>query len=241
MKKIFITCLLILVVNIGFSQKSFRLGLNFAPSLAWLKPDVKDSLGKDLYKTKGAGMKIGFSYGLAAEFAFGDNYSFSTGLFLTTNGGGLIYDDSISVVIDTISTLHGVTTTRKHNLQYVEIPLTLKLKTTEIGYITYYGKFGFGTAFLVKARADDESEGENLAQNSVIEDIDIRNEINFFRASLILGAGLEYSLGGNTSFIVSIIYNNGFTNIFRKNKKSIEGVKAKAKSTSIALNVGVLF
>lgn len=241
MKKIFITCFLILIVNIGFSQKSFRLGLNFAPSLAWLKPDVKDDVGKDIYTTKG--IKLGFSYGLAGEFAFGDNYSFSTGLFLTTNGGGLEYPDSISVIKD--SSLHSVTTIRKHNLQYVEIPLTLKLKTNEIGYITYYGKFGIGTAFLVKARADDESEGPTLTSSQTFEDIDIRDEINFFRASLIIGAGLEYSLGGNTSFIASIIYNNGFTNVFQKDIKSmtIDGEKQKvqAKSTYIALNLGLLF
>ena len=240
MKKIFITCLLILVVNIGFSQKSFRLGLNFAPSFAWLKPDVKNSVGKDIYTTKGTGAKIGFSYGLAGEFAFGDNYAFSTGLFLTTNGGGLEYPDSISID-DT--TMRSVTTIRKHNLQYVEIPLTLKLKTNEIGYITYYGKFGVGTAFLVKARANDVSEDPNITL--VVEDRDIRNKINFFRASLIIGAGMEYSLGGNTSFVASIIYNNGFTNVFQKNLKSItiegETHKVQAKSAYLALNVGVLF
>ena len=239
MKKIFIICFIILAANTGFSQKSFRLGLNFAPSYSWLKPDVKDADGKDVYTTKGTGAKFGFSYGLAGEFAFGDNYSFATGLLLTTNGGGLKYGDSIS--IDTSSTLHEVTTIRKHNLQYVEIPLTLKLKTNEIGYITYYGNFGFKTAFLVRARADDESEGKSLTSPNIREDIDIRDEINFLRTSLVIGAGLEYSLGGNTSFIVGITYDKGFSNIFKKDKESIEGIKAKAKSNYVALNLGVLF
>lgn len=239
MKKIFIACFLILIAKVSVSQKSFRLGLNFAPSYAWLKPDVKDSNGKDLYTTKGTGTKIGFSYGLAGEFAFGDNYSFATGLLLTTNGGGLEYKDSIS--IDTSSALHKVSTIRKHNLQYVEIPLTLKLKTNEIGYITYYGQFGFKTAFLVRARANDVSEGETLTSNIIREDIDIRKEINFLRTSLVIGAGLEYSLGGKTSFIAGIAYDNGFSNIFAKDQESIEGIKLKAKSNYIALNVGVLF
>ena len=161
-------------------------------------------------------------------------------MFLTTNGGGLEYPDSISID-DT--TMRSVTTIRKHNLQYVEIPLTIKLKTNEIGYITYYGKFGVGTAFLVKARANDVSEDPNITL--VVEDRDIRDKINFFRASLIIGAGMEYSLGGNTSFVASIIYNNGFTNVFQKNLKSItiegETHKVQAKSAYLALNVGVLF
>jgi len=35
---------------------------------------------------------------------------------------------------------------QSYNLKYVEIPLSLKLRTNEIGYLTYYGNFGFRTA-----------------------------------------------------------------------------------------------
>ena len=44
---------------------------------------------------------------------------------------------------------------RSYSLQYVELPLTFKMRTKEMGYTTVYGRFGLGLGMNVKAEADE--------------------------------------------------------------------------------------
>ena len=52
--------------------------------------------------------------------------------------------------------------------------------------------------------------------------VDISGETLPFRASLIIGAGMDYSLSGNTSLMFGIAYNNGLTNVFKSKTTAIE-------------------
>ena len=47
-------------------------------------------------------------------------------------------------------------------LKYLEIPLTLRLRTNEIGYITYWVQVGVGLGFNIKARATDEIDHKKI-------------------------------------------------------------------------------
>ncbi len=244
--------ILFFVASSGFAQntKKFRFGLKGCPTLTWLKPDTKISdsqaaafaaLGLETKEYTSEGMIFGFSYGFIGEFTLADNYSFVTGIDITYNGGKLKYPhkQNINDTIPTFGTMN-----RKYVVKYIEIPIMLKMKTNEIGYITYFGQFGFGTSVNISAKAKDEYEYKTTGDNETVtnEDVDIKNDIRFLKESLIIGLGIEYSLGGTTSVIAGINFNNGFTNILKgKNDIIKPEIEEKAISNYLEINIGILF
>jgi hypothetical protein len=223
-----------------FAQKSFQLGLQLSPNISWINPD-SDGLESE-------GSKVGFSYGLIGDFNISENYAFSTGITLLSSGGKISYPDREEVGVPAAK-VDG-RTTADVRLKYIQIPLTLKLKTNEIGYMRYYGQFGFGAAFNYDSFADKEfkySGGGTDSENKA----DYGSEINLFRASLIVGLGAEYNLSGNTSLIFGLSFDNGFLNILNKdiyqaddngNANNTErSEKFIAINNSLVFNFGVLF
>ncbi|TVQ17874.1 MAG: hypothetical protein EA361_01940, partial [Bacteroidetes bacterium] len=104
---------------------------------------------------------------------------------------------------------------------------------------TYYAKFGFGGSVNLKATADDmfyAADGSSISRN----DININDEVPLMRVSMILGAGTEYSMGGNTSLVGGITFNNGFTNILKGND-SLSNRKKNARANYLEVTLGILF
>jgi opacity protein-like surface antigen len=144
----------------------------------------------------------------------------------------------------------------------------LKLRTNEIGYITYWGQFGLIAGFNIRSKADDIIDYELAKFSNDVStgwiktdlpsierpDEDIKDDIQMFRVGLLIGAGIEYSLSGNTAIVAGVTYNNGFTNTLRgdhvqtdeadevvfENQKP-KTVKLKALSNLLSLNVGIKF
>lgn len=232
MKKISI--ILILLVS-GFIAKSqddqgLHFGLKITPAIAWLKTDTKG--------IESNGSKFGFAYGLMTEFRFSDHYSFATGIDVTYRGGNLrstttIDEPGIQTVVTTLDS--------KSTLQYIEIPLTLKLKTNEIGYLTYYLQAGLSPGINLKARADYSSVtettpagGTKVTTNSESTDNDIKPDINNFNLSMLIGGGVEYTLSGSTVLLVGIQFNNGLLDI-------ADGTQSKINTNMLGLSIGILF
>ncbi|MCB0396380.1 MAG: PorT family protein [Flavobacteriales bacterium] len=221
----------------GKSTSNFRFGIKGAPSLAWLKPDSK--------AFESAGSQVKFAYGLITEFKLGKTTSFVTGLDVAYAGGKLNFKDSVwyTEAGDT-SIFHLMK--RKYTLQYVDLPLLLKMKTNEIGYMTYFAQFGFNLGFNIKSRAVDEVKQDKSTTTVVKEDVNVIKDVNFMRVALNIGLGVEYNITGNTSLLIAANYNNGFTNSFLGSSKSLmtkqnEALKTKAFSNYMSLTVGFLF
>lgn len=254
MKKISLISLVIGLLFIGkttFAQdseyKAFHFGLKVSPALSWFMPDNK--------KFSNAGSKIGFGYGLMAEFGFSKNYAFSTGLEILNSGGKLNFPTTPDNAYYTKPTETDtfLLSKRIYWLRYVNIPLHLKLKTNQIGSMTYFGEFGFDASILWKARANDD--GNFLSQSATTrQDVDIAKDVNFIRLALNVGLGAEYNLSGSTSLVFSVNYNNGFTNALKKNSKDLflyNSYDSDRKKTLpliqnavfnyVGLTVGVLF
>lgn len=231
MKKLTFAFLMLFVSATLSAQKDFQLGLQFSPTIGWIKPDVEG--------VEYSGTKIGFTGGLVGDFNISENYAFSTGLFITNTGGKLT-----NTYIDTLFGTE-VRANQDIRLKYIEVPLTLKLKTNQIGYLTYFGKFGFNAGFNYDASADYSFDSDkDIPTNKNVQDVDINEQINLIRMALIVGLGAEYNLSGNTSFIMGVTFNNGFTNIFNDKKVSYEnetGDEARAINNYFELNLGVIF
>ena len=227
MKKIALSFSLLLIVTTLWAQPTFRLGLKASPSLAWLKPETED------YNREG--FRLGFSYGLLTEFMLAEHYGFATGIHISYMGGKLVFPVNEDFNEETFMEKE-----RVYRLQNLEIPLTLKMKTREIGYNTYFAKFGFGGSINLKSTADDIFYAADGSSSGSKNGFDIGDDIPLLRVSMILGAGTEYSLGGNTSLVGGITFNNGFTNIL-KGENEVSGRKQVARSNFLELTLGILF
>lgn len=192
------------------TSKNFRLGLTVHPNFGWIKSDIQ-GITTD-------GLRAGFTYGLLGDFYFTENYAFSTGLKLTTINGQ--------------TTLDGTTTTNTagvYKMQYIEVPAKLKLTTNETNGIKFFGEFGLGNGFNVRAKQDVKNSNGNITT----QNIDIFKETAFYRASLIIGAGSEFEIGEKTAVSAGLTFDNGFTDI-----KKGDGT---LKSSYLGLNLSVFF
>ncbi len=212
------------------SNEGLHFGLKITPSIAWLRTDTKG--------TESNGSKFGFCYGLITEFQFSDNYSFATGLDVTYRGGNLRSTEETNDNITKVVTI----AESEMTLQYIELPITLKLKTNEIGYLTYYLQAGLAPAINIRSRADIKfnTQTTTLATNSTVtsnvelDDEDIQDNINNINLSMIIGGGIEYTLSGSTVLLVGVQFNNGLLDVS-------DDDNLKMNSNMLGLSVGILF
>jgi len=241
----------------GQDYKKFRMGFKVAPNISWMQP--KDN------NMESGGATAGFGFGLVSDIFFAENYAFGTGLNITYNGGRINYLEK--QVVDDVEYI--ALKERKIRNQFLEVPLTIKLRTNEIGYITYWGQFGLGLGFNLQTFADDvydyqlehvitdmsDSWEKTDLPSREYEKENINDEVGFYRVSLIMAAGIEYNISGSTSVLVGLEFNNGFTNVFSKengieqnaddealfNEGSPEEFKLRSISNMFQLNLGILF
>lgn len=237
-------------------ERKLRFGMQAAPNLGWLKPNVQG-----LEKT-GLQPRLGFSYGAMADWRFSEsaNYLFSTGFNITTCGGGLVEPWDSLVLEPTDTSYFTGKLNRAHKLQYITIPLLLKMRTDEIGYMSYFGAIGIDAGFRTRARSNDEFTwiGGSGPENQ--NDVNIASRVALLRLALNVSAGAEYNLSGNTNIYAALGWHNGFTNLFNnkfQNRlleadengnpsldaagKAIIGKQKKAAANYVSLSVGVFF
>lgn len=210
---------LILILIIGLflpviskaQDQKFHFGFKITPSMAWIKPDQKN--------LEREGYRLGFVYGLQTEFRLSDNYAFATGAQVAYRGGKLSIDggtDSLGNNLPNESVAF--------KIQYVEIPLTVKLLTNQINKVRYFGQFGFAPGMQIRALKEIGSEDK----------INAKDDINFFNVNMIIGAGIEYEISGSTVAFGGIEFSNGFVDV-------IDGDEGKGFSNYLGLNIGILF
>jgi hypothetical protein len=180
--------------------QAFYFGLKAAPQIVWMKPNADNITGN--------GAKLGFAWGFLAEKNFTENYSLASGFNMLFNGGKLTIKELTK------------TTSRNYFLKYIEVPVTLKMRTNPINGIRYYGRIGVGTAFKIGSKKIDEDTpigGPTTTTAKINYD-----KISFARESLIIGMGGEYELNEGPRLGVELTFNNGFTNILtEKNQKAM--------------------
>lgn len=257
MKKI-ISLLVILTIGVNlFGQdistgpefRKHRFGLKGTPGVAYF------GVNKPGKKNKGLGYHIGG--GLNYEYSLSKNVAISSGLIFSQTSGKVEYYDTLG--LDYIAVLNGDEDTlrayRLHSRSYVfnsiDIPLKLKFRTPEIGYLTYYGEFGSTVNIITGAFARKNlvtlNDGDTQSLLSGNESrLDAQDEVFFLRGGVNFGAGVEWNVAGNTSLLLGLNGNLGFTNILKKNSASItyddgDPFKRATNLNYVALQVGVQF
>ncbi len=237
MKKVYVSFLVVLFCASHLlaqeNSNTVRLGIKLAPNLAWVRSDTK-GLESD-------GRLVGYTFGLMMEFPIGEhgNYRFATGLFLNNIGGKVKQTYS---TVDTSGTTSDILNTSTVKLRYIEVPVTMKMMTNEIGYIRYYGQLGIDLGVNLRAKSDAATvttTGGNT-RTTTDSDIDVKESVNAFKAGLVIGGGLEFNFSGSTSALAGITYHSGFTNLYKKD--SFSGLdNPKSYADYLELTLGVFF
>ena len=271
MKKSAIILGLVLFTQFAMSQNKFRFGLKVTPSINWLKPI-------DTKKFESNGASLGFGGGLTGEYMISESFSFYSGLELQvekgkinfeqngTNSTEVIYYMDKDYSFSSISEVNGnykADDTSAHQIRlkgrtysnnYVTIPLGIKMKTKEIGYMTYFGEFGLNLAFRTGTKIKDDvdylSNVQAQADLNDISEVNMDKDMQPLRVQLKFGLGGEYKISEGTSIFGGLHYNLGFTNVVKGDSKYLvspngsgdnKPVSQNFKAHSIQLTVGVLF
>ncbi|MBF9221837.1 porin family protein [Hymenobacter ruricola] len=225
MKKIVLAALA-LFASVGTASAQVEIGLKVSPSITSLRAE---STSANSFKSDGS--QLGFGGGLVVDYFFGENYAFSTGLWLTGKGGTISYTD--------ISGNTPLAVKPKISTQYLELPVTIKLFTNEIAPATrLYFQVGptlnvpIGTRINGDKFFTDPATGkENKASEYIY----------FIDADIMAGAGVEYQLGKSTKLFAGLSYHRGLVDIdhyFESNR----GFKdVTIKNSSFGLDVGIKF
>ncbi len=241
-------------------DRKFRFGLVASPNLGWVRPNIQD------FEKSGLQARLGFGYGLMMDFKFSEspNYLFATGINMTNNGGALIEPlDSLDVIqVDDTTTLSNYyygKVNRAYRVQYVTVPLLLKMRTNEIGYMTYFAAVGLDVGVRTRAFANDKYTWVQEDAPSDRKDINIQKDMQLFRLGINLTGGGEFNLSGKTNLYVGVGYHNHFTNMFRNTPANrilkpsddgtpdlvdgmaVIGKQKKAVTNYVSLNIGVFF
>jgi hypothetical protein len=214
-----LTFLLSCIISINLGAQNLRFGISVDPIVSWFSPGSKH------IKKDGSG--LGYNIGLTMEKYFMDNYAFATGISITGLSANLLYEDSVNIQTDEDGTKFlQSNSTVDYALQYITIPVSLKLRSNQIGYITYFARAGMDFQVNVKASAD--------ATDRQLEKDNVNKEISLLNFSFFLGGGIEYSLGGTTALEAGLFFNNGFLDVL--NNKSYKGA-----INYLSLRLGIMF
>jgi len=212
------------------SKLPVKLGLKVAPNICWMNPSTSD------YSSDG--IKAGAIIGFVSDFYFAERYAISTGFNFSFLNGKLRYrDERLKPLMDTTIILMGQVN-RKYNFIYLEIPIMVKMQTKQFGRFSFYGQIGFGTAFRLKATANEEFTPD--AGQVFDQQYNITEATTLIRESILVGVGTEFHLDQSSRLFLGINYSNSLNNVLTS-----ENMKTKAKEKSmlnyLEVSLGILF
>ena len=164
------TFFIIIIFSCFYSHsQNTRMGLYLSPCINWISTNDDADVGSN----------VGFNYGYGIEFSISENHFLESGFEFSHRGGDI--------------------NSTNYNVQYLNIPIQIKMKSRAIGYWKYFAKTGPSLAFRVKERVTT-----NLPQE---------NEKHSKSALLIvnISVGAEYSLGNNTAVHSELFFQNNIT------------------------------
>lgn len=213
MKKVFLLSLISVSLCSGlnaqreFYGRSVRFGFKVDPVFAnSLRPAEND------VERNSSG--FGVNYGLMADIMFSDGRgAFATGLEVAHGSSELAYNtDSRGLYKEEAKAAGaGADQTYKLKLQYLQIPLSVKLKTNQQNGFRFWGQFGTYMGALLKSRMD-------YSYGSVAEEnVNVMKHTNKVNLGLLVGAGGEYQLAEKTDLFFGLGFENGFTDITSNN------------------------
>lgn len=247
--KLTLSLALLLTSLTAFGQYNpIQFGLQLSPSFSYMTSD------NNLIESDGT--NLGIKLGLIAEYFFQDDYSIHTGINVHFgSGGALRYDDQFTSVDIWRESLAETLTnppspaelsgkTFDYNIQFVEIPLGLTLRTREFGYTRYFVQPAFTLGIVSGSRGSIKNAGF-IGSN---EKFKIGSEVNALNLSWGLGGGIQYSVSESTSLMAGLAFQAGILDLTTDNdtqltrdQRSPAEDNSKGRVNSISLLLGIMF
>lgn len=218
----FVALSLLIITNRLSAQRGLQFSLYADPVISWFSSDTRETVRE--------GARPGFNFGLEFNIFFAENYAFSTGIGLLNAGGGLSYADTTLTRFknSTLELMPGESIIYKP--RYLVIPLGLKLKTNEIGYMTIFANLGFDPKVVIGGNADIPAHD--------IKNENITEELTFMNLGYHIIVGTEYSLGGSTALTFGLGYEDNFLDI---TKDFSDQPDDRIKQRLIRFRLGIIF
>jgi len=204
MKRILIFFLLI--ASLG-SMAQVKLGLKLAPVVA------ANRAKNEAQTVENDGSKMKFSVGLIADQPLSDTYFLSSGLIYLPKR--VAFRDATGSVEE------------EYKLQYLQIPVTLKLFTNEISP-DLKGFLQVGGALEIMVFNEEEDPTYTTVEKFTPIDMPV-----------ILGAGIEYRAGINTTLFGGFSYQRGLVNVVNEAEVAFEDLQLR--NTVFSIDLGVKF
>ncbi|WP_430971790.1 outer membrane beta-barrel protein [Sunxiuqinia rutila] len=213
--------LLFLISQSAFSQRAMDLSFTGSPSINWFSSDTEG--------VESGKVAMGFDYGVNADFYFDaeNKYAISTGLIVNNVGAKLSYYNPMGDIQFAGESFASGTSFR-YRLKYVEVPLMIKLHTSQFQRWSYWGQFGFSSFVNIQAKGDS-SDGR-------FDKHKINDEVKLFNLALNIGIGSNFDLGGDNAIALGLVYKNGFMDV-----TSNDQFEDKTTLNSLVLKLGLIF
>lgn len=212
MKNCILFTVLCLISSFSMAQEA-RFGFTVSPTFGFANVESSENFENYTDATEG---KTGIEYGILLDYDFTgeDRYFLHSGLMMHHTGYNLEYKRLVGGDASVVETADV-------NVNYLEVPLILKLKSNQIGYMRYFGQFGLNNSFKVGEKIKEGTESEF-------------NEFKSYNAGLNMGGGIEYSFSQQTSAVAGVYYVNGFSKVLDNNAGSV-------KQNLLGIRLGVYF
>ena len=194
-------------------SQGYHLGLQLAPNVSMAEPRELSHAAIQ--------SEAHFGYGFMFDAMFTEKYAIGTGVNVFYNGGITQHlafqEDENGLSIEAVQLVQ--------KQQYVEIPLTFKMRTNEIGYTTYFGQFGAGFGLNVRSEGSQKTTSfatldslgsvtevvfsQSALEAAESEQVSMADRTRLFRPSMIIGLGAERRLTGSTALVFALRYNVG--------------------------------
>jgi hypothetical protein len=219
MKKLFLAVWCLLMTSSAFAQ--WEIGIKLSPSIASNRVVAPKN-----FNFSALNAKTHFGGGVTADYFFGENYAFSTGLIYNAKGAGVKYNHA-----DGTPSIAGED---EFAIQYLEIPVTLKLYTNDIATDTrLYFQAGGSLDPRISAKVNGEKlDGANEKYTSHFNLLDI---------SALFGFGAEMQMGESTKIFGGLSYHRGLIDIDDYYEELFNNKNIEIKSSYVALDLGLKF
>lgn len=239
-----VTCMALASLLVGQEEPiaapespSFRFGVKVAPSVGSIRAD------SDELEFTNTGSSV--MYGLLGDIGLSEDghWWLGTGLVFTNIESSFTMDA-------TVDHGPGPTDVDGHmdlRSRYLEIPATLKWRTTSRGKWDFYALFGGSGAFHLQSRVKGirtlTSPPGGVGNTTSYEDQSVNDDMASFKWALNAGAGVEYSLASGPTFFGGVGYSKAVSSAMQESAGTfvLYGGTTKLYPDYGELSLGVYF
>ncbi len=218
--------------------KTFRFGLYTGPTFNSLRPVANEADGYTVDKVKG---NVGFSLGLCADYNINERYTVFSGLSLDWRGGSIAVKSKDSVAKTDYIYKNEV----NYKLQYLTIPIGLKMKAAQFDKLKIFAQTGIDLAFLLSQKGNISTTVAPLVPAVNQEKVKLGSlaKSTPINVGWMLGVGAEYEITDKNSVFFTVLYRNGFTDVTtpQLNKAGLKFSDGNIRFNTVAIRVGYYF